>query len=86
MRETIKSLTKEAHELGLEDYLAVLERDVINGNYSQLNKRLGSMSKRDLLYVLDGVFWATNNYPNDSEQLKRVHKYAVNALTDKLTK
>jgi hypothetical protein len=43
------------------------------------------MSKKDLLRVIDDVAW--NLYNNDGyngEELMKVHKYAVNAMSDKL--
>ena len=84
-RTTIKSLTIEANEIESADYMDILIRDVVNGNFSQLHKRLGSMSKKDLLRVIDDVAW--NLYNNDGyngEELMKVHKYAVNAMSDKL--
>ena len=84
-RTTIKSLTIEANEIESADYMDILIRDVINGNYSQLHGRLSSMSKKDLLKVLDDVAW--NLYGNDGyagEELMKIHKYAVKAMEDKL--
>ena len=84
-RETIKSLTIEAKELGLSDYMNVLVRDIVNGNYSQLHNRLGSMSKKDLLQVIDDVFYTLYGYDGFmSEELMKLHKYAVKAMEDKL--
>ena len=84
-RTTIKSLTIEANEIESADYMDVLLRDVINGNFSQLHGRLGSMSKKDLLRVIDDVAW--NIYGNDGyagEELMKIHKYAVKAMEDKI--
>jgi len=84
-RTTIKSLTIEANEIESADYMDILIRDVVNGNYSQLHNRLGSMCKKDLLKVLDDVAW--NLYGNEGyngEELMKIHKYAVKAMEDKL--
>jgi hypothetical protein len=84
-RTTIKSLTLEANEIESADYMDILILDVVNGNFSQLHERLGSMSKKDLLKVLNDVTW--NLYGNEgyaSEELMKIHKYAYNALSDKL--
>ena len=84
-RTTIKSLTIEANEIESADYMDILIRDVINGNYSQLHERLSSMSKKDLLRVLDDVTWHLyNNEGFNGEELIRIHKYAVKAMEDKL--
>ena len=84
-RTTIKSLTIQANEIESADYMDILIRDVVNGNYSQLHERLSSMSKKDLLRVIDDVAW--NLYGNDGyagEELMKIHKYAVKAMEDKL--
>lgn len=84
-RTTIKSLTIEANEIESADYMDILLKDVVNGNYSQLNSRLGSMSKRDLLEVLDDVTYRL--YNDDcymADEFIRIHKYAVKAMEDKL--
>ena len=56
-RTTIKSLTLQANEIESADYMDILIRDVVNGNFSQLHKRLGSMSKKDLLEVINDITW-----------------------------
>jgi len=79
-RTTIKSLTLQA-----KDYMDILFNDVICGNYSQLHKRLGTMSKKDLLKVIDDVSWRLyDSECCDSEKLIVIHKYAVKAMEDKL--
>lgn len=84
-RTTIKSLTIEANEIESADYMDILIRDVVNGNYSQLHKRLSSMSKKDLLRVIDDVtLHLYNNEGFNGEELIRIHKYAVKAMEDKL--
>ena len=84
-RTTIKSLTIKANEIESADYMDILILDVVNGNFSQLHSRLGSMSKKDLLKVISDVAW--NLYGNEgynSEELMKIHKYAVKAMEDKL--
>ena len=84
-RTTIKSLTIQANEIESADYMDILILDVVNGNYSQLHQRLGSMSKKDLLKVISDVAW--NLYGNEGyngEELMKIHKYAVKAMEDKL--
>lgn len=86
-RTTIKSLTIEANEIESADYMDVLIRDVINGNYSQLSERLSFMSKKDLLEVINDVAW--NLYGNEGyqgQELMKIHKYAVKALKEKLSR
>ena len=84
-RTTIKSLTLQANEIESLCYMDILILDVINGNYSQLHERLSSMSKKDLLKVLDDVTWHLyNNDGFNSEELIRIHKYAVKAMEDKI--
>lgn len=82
-RTTIKSLTIEANEFESADYMDVLLRDVYNGNYSQLRGRLFSMSKKELLQVIDRITWDFFN-EEGSRELMKVHKYAINAMEDKL--
>ena len=84
-RTTIKSLSIKANEIESADYMDILIRDFINGNYSQLHSRLGSMSKKDLLQVLDDVTYRL--YNDDcymADEFIRIHKYAVKAMEDKL--
>ena len=84
-RTTIKSLIRKANEIESADYMDILILDVINGNYGQLHERLGSMSKKDLLQVINDVAW--NLYGNEGYQgeiLMKIHKYAVKAMEDKL--
>ena len=84
-RTTIKSLAIEAEELELSDYMNVLVRDIVNGNYSQLHNRLGSMSKKDLLQVIDRITWDLyNNEGYNGEYLMKLHKYAIKAMEDKI--
>lgn len=86
-RTTIKSLTIEANEIESADYMDILIRDVINGNYSQLHERLVSMSKKDLLKVINDIVWTIycDDGFNDKE-LMQIHKYAYNALSNKLSR
>jgi hypothetical protein len=43
------------------------------------------MSKKDLLQVIDDVFYTLYGYDGFmSEELMKLHKYAVKALEDKL--
>lgn len=84
-RETIKSLTIEANGIESSDYMDVLIRDVLNGNHGQLQDRLNSMSKKDLLKVIDDATW--DLYTDDGymgDELMEVHKRAIKAMREKL--
>lgn len=84
-RTTINSLTLEANEIESADYMDILILDVVNGNFSQLHKRLGSMSKKDLLEVINDITWKLYNDEGfQGKELMKIHKYAYNALHDKL--
>ena len=84
-RTTIKSLTIEASWIESADYMDVLLRDIENGNYSQLHNRLGSMSKKTCLQVIDRITWDLyNNEGYNGEYLMKLHKYAIKAMEDKI--
>ena len=84
-RTTIKSLTIEANEIESADYMDILIRDVVTCNFSKLHERLGSMSKKELLEVINDVVWKLyNDESSQCDELMKIHKYSYHALSDKL--